>query len=52
MAGRCFLVRYADDFIVGFEYESDAKRFMTVLPKRFAKYKLTIHPEKSKLVDF
>ncbi|MBI4632265.1 MAG: group II intron reverse transcriptase/maturase [Deltaproteobacteria bacterium] len=52
MTERCFLVRYADDFIVGFERESDARRFMAVLPKRFERYKLTIHPEKTKLVDF
>lgn len=52
MEGRCFLIRYADDFVAGFEYENDAKRYMAVLFKRFEKYKLTIHPEKSKLVDF
>lgn len=52
MTGRCFLVRYADDFVVGFESERDAQRFMAVLPKRFERYKLTIHPEKTKLVDF
>jgi len=52
MKGRCFLVRFADDFIIGFELEEDARRVMGVLPKRFARYKLTIHPEKTKLVRF
>ena len=52
LSGRCFLVRYADDFIVGFESERDARRFMEVLPKRFERFELEIHPEKSKLVDF
>ena len=52
MMGRCFIVRYADDFVLGFEYKEDAERVMEVLPKRFAKYELTIHPEKTKLVTF
>ena len=52
MKGRCFLIRFADDFIVGFEYEKDACRFMAVLPKRFARYGLTINPEKTKLIKF
>jgi group II intron reverse transcriptase/maturase len=52
MKGRCFITRFADDFIVGFELEDDARRFMKVLPKRFAKYGLTVNPEKTKLVDF
>ncbi len=52
MQGRCFLVRYADDFIIGFETEDDARRVMEVLPKRFARFGLRIHPEKTKLVRF
>ena len=52
LKGRCFLIRYADDFVVGVELESDARRFMAVLPKRFNRFKLTIHPEKTKLVRF
>ena len=52
MRGRCFLVRYADDFIIGFETESDARRVMEVLPKRFARFGLGIHPDKTKLVRF
>lgn len=52
LKGRCFLIRFADDFVIGFEFESDAKRVMAVLPKRFNRFKLTIHPEKTKLVRF
>lgn len=50
--GRSFLLRWADDFIIGFELEGDAKRVMAALPKRFSSFKLTIHPEKTKLVRF
>ena len=52
MKGRCFLVRFADDFIIGCELETDARRIMEVLPKRFARYSLTIHPKKTKLIKF
>ena len=52
LKGEIFLVRYADDFIIGFEYEEDAKRVNKTLPKRMGKYGLTIHPEKSKLIEF
>jgi len=52
LKGRCFINRYADDFIIGFELETDAKRVMAVLPKRFKRFGLTIHPEKTKLVNF
>ncbi|EKD94002.1 MAG: integron/retron-type RNA-directed DNA polymerase (reverse transcriptase), partial [uncultured bacterium] len=52
MKGRCFLTRYADDFVIGFELESDARRIMDVLPKRFERFGLTIHPTKTCLVDF
>lgn len=52
MRGKMFLVRYADDFVLGFEEESDARRVMAVLPKRFAKYGLTLHPDKTRLIDF
>ncbi|WP_406699143.1 reverse transcriptase domain-containing protein [Singulisphaera sp. Ch08] len=47
-----FLTRYADDFVIGFACEEDARRVMAVLPKRFAKYGLTIHPDKTRLVPF
>jgi len=52
MRGNCFLVRFADDFVIGFQYEADARRVMEVLPKRFGKYGLELHPEKSRLLDF
>jgi len=52
LKGRCFISRYSDDFIIGLELEEDAQRVMKVLPKRFNRYGLTIHPEKTKLVNF
>jgi RNA-directed DNA polymerase len=52
LQGHAHLVRYADDFVVVFSCEDDARRFMAVLPKRFAKYGLTLHPEKTRLVEF
>jgi RNA-directed DNA polymerase len=52
LKGRAFLVRYADDAVLGFSSEDDAQRVLEVLPKRFAKYGLTLHPEKTRLVRF
>jgi len=52
MKGRCFLIRFADDFVIGCELESDALRVMDVLPKRFDRFSLTIHPTKTKRVRF
>jgi group II intron reverse transcriptase/maturase len=52
LQGRAFLVRYADDFVMGFACEGDARRVLDVLPKRFGKYGLTIHPDKTRLVPF
>jgi len=52
MKGRGFLTRFADDCIIGFELEADARRVMKVLPKRFSRFRLTIHPEKTVLVEF
>lgn len=52
MKGRCFIIRWADDFIIGFELESDAIRVMEVLPKRFARYGLGLQPEKTILIPF
>src|SRR5262245_4701408 len=49
---RAFLVRYADDFVMGFRDRRDAQRVLDVLPKRFGKYGLTVHPTKTKLVPF
>ena len=52
MAGKVFMVRYADDLIAGFSDKQDAMRVMEVLPKRFGKFGLTVHPEKTRLVPF
>ena len=52
LSGKAFLVRYADDFLIGFSDELDAGRVMKVLPKRFEKYGLTLHPEKTRLLRF
>ena len=52
MKGKCFLIRWADDFIMGFQLESDAKRLMEVLPRRFNRFKLDLHPDKTRLIPF
>lgn len=52
LKGRAFLIRYADDFVIGFTQEEDARRVMAVLPLRFGKYGLTVHPDKTQLVSF
>jgi group II intron reverse transcriptase/maturase len=52
LKGKSFLIRYADDFVMGFSCEEDARRVLAVLPKRFEKYGLTIHPDKTRLVPF
>lgn len=52
LRGKAFLVRYADDFVCVFRDAEDARRVQEVLPKRFAKYGLTLHPTKTRLVDF
>ena len=46
------LIRYADDMVMVFADEGDARRVLEVLPKRLGKYGLTLHPEKTRLVDF
>ena len=52
MTGKVFMVRFADDMLVGFSDKQDAMRVMEVLPKRFDKFGLTVHPEKTRLVPF
>ena len=52
MRGRAFMVRFADDAVMGFEHEADAQRVLRVLAKRLGKYGLTLHPEKTRLVAF
>jgi len=51
LKGKSFLVRFADDYVMGFTNEEDAKRVMKVLPQRLSKYGLTLHPEKTRLID-
>jgi RNA-directed DNA polymerase len=52
MAGPCTLVRFADDFVITFKNHRDAKRVLEVLGKRFARYGLSLHPDKTRLIDF
>jgi RNA-directed DNA polymerase len=50
--GDMIIVRFADDFIVGFEYEQDARRFLVELGERFARFGLELHPDKTRLIEF
>ena len=52
LKGEGFLIRYADDFVIGVAREDDARRIMEVLPKRMSKYGLTVHPGKTRVVRF
>jgi RNA-directed DNA polymerase len=52
MRGRVKLIRYADDFVIVFADHKDAVRVMEVLPKRFSRFDLTVHPDKTRLIDF
>jgi len=52
LRGHAFQIRYADDAVIVFSSEDDARRVMDVLPKRFGKYGLALHPEKTRLVKF
>ncbi len=52
LKGRAFMVRFADDMLMAFTNKEDALRVFEVLPKRFARYNLTLHPEKTRLVRF
>lgn len=52
LRGQATLIRYADDAVMVFVNESDARKVMDVLPKRFEKYGLTLHPEKTRLIPF
>lgn len=51
LKGGSVIIRFADDFLMGFTKKEDALRVMKVLPKRLAKYGLTLHPEKTKLIE-
>lgn len=52
LKGQAFAIRYADDGLLCFERREDAEKVLAVLPKRFAKFGLTLHPEKMRLVHF
>lgn len=52
LCGRALLIRYADDAVLAFSNEEDARRVMEVLAKRFGRFGLTLHPEKTRLVDY
>jgi hypothetical protein len=52
LKGRSCLIRYADDFIIGFEHREDAERVMAVLGKRMQRYGLSLHPDKTRLLPF
>jgi group II intron reverse transcriptase/maturase len=51
-AGDVIVVRYADDFIVGFQHRAEAERFLAALRQRFAKFGLELHPDKTRLIEF
>jgi RNA-directed DNA polymerase len=50
--GDMIIVRYADDFIIGFQHESDARRYLDEMRERLQKFALTLHPEKTRLIEF
>ena len=52
VAGDMIIVRYADDFIVGFEHENDARRFLDAMRKRVGEFSLELHPDKTRLIEF
>jgi group II intron reverse transcriptase/maturase len=52
LRGRATLIRYCDDFIIGFEHEDDARRVMDVLGKRLGRFGLALHPDKTRLLPF
>jgi RNA-directed DNA polymerase len=50
--GDMIIVRYADDFIVGFQHENDARRFLDEMRERLLQHALTLHPDKTRLIEF
>ncbi len=50
--GDMIIVRFADDFVAGFEHQADAQRFLADLRERFAKFGLALHPDKTRLIEF
>jgi len=52
LRGEAYEIRFADDAILCFQHKEDAEKVLRVLPKRFEKYGLTLHPEKTRLIEF
>ena len=52
LKGKAFLIRYVDDAVIGFQNAHDAQKVLKVLDKRFSKYGLTLHPEKTRLLEY
>jgi hypothetical protein len=52
LKGKAFLIRYVDDAVIGFQNAQDAQKVLKVLDKRFSKYGLTLHPEKTRLLEY
>src|SRR6201981_2807653 len=50
--GDLIVVRYADDLVVGFEHEGDARRFLDAMRDRLGKFALSLHPDKTRLIEF
>ncbi len=50
--GQVIMVRYADDFVVGFEHRREAEQFLADLKQRFSQFGLELHPEKTRLIEF
>jgi group II intron reverse transcriptase/maturase len=50
--GNVIIVRYADDIVVGFEHEADARRFLEAMRERFEAFALSVHPDKTRLIEF
>ena len=50
--GDMIIVRYADDFIIGFQHEADARRFLDQMRERLGRFALSLHPEKTRLIEF
>ena len=50
--GQIIIVRYADDIVMGFEYEGEARRFVADMRQRMEKFALSLHPEKTRLLEF
>ena len=50
--GDTIIVRYADDFVVGFQHKRDAERFLDAVKERFGSFELELHPDKTRLIEF